>query len=719
MRATTVALLVLGCLAVVIVLPSCGGGGGSGQACSIAVTSTPSGASITLDGVATGNTTPHTFSNLAAGNHTLQLALTDYQSAERTRNVAAGQTWNASFTLTGGGGGETSHVTFTSTPPGAQVDKRGSPTAAWQPVGTTPIERDWPAGTYLLRMTLSGYQTWTGQVTLVNGQPETVSATLQPAAPGTCTINVESSPGGAAITIDGQDTGETTPHVFTKPPGTYRVRVTRDGYYDAERTRELSADDTWEPLFWLYRGNGETSWVTFTSTPPGALVTVLSSTVTGFSPGAMASTPVEVNWPAGTYQLRMTVGGAVYDKWEGAVTLAGGQPAKVHATLPPLTGPGTLDVTSTPAGAAISINGQDTGQTTPHIFGNLTPGRYAVRLTLGGYKPWSQEFDLVAHQTWRISPVLQEETWIEQQADPARFVLHGPALFGLADDADQDNLSDTWESILIGTLNPVLELAEGEDFMARQRADGHAVYNFCRVAPYVFGGEQYVVIWFCVTWTMDYGRLSFESHWGDVERVVMALRVTEAPDERQGLEVRYVYMAAHESTTGRNNDHSWAYWPGDGYLRWMRSGDGPYRVHVQASEGKHAMYATEGLGESARLTELWWVLPDVYECCGGGPLMCVQCINVGEPNHQYFNLIDNAPAGPASPAGLFPGEYVWDLNRPFAGGGPVRWPDEYSDPDSGVDAANTGPMRGKIENVPPRLAVALNGGSVPWPWDYD
>ncbi|MGD9495440.1 MAG: PEGA domain-containing protein [Armatimonadota bacterium] len=87
-------------------LPSCdngggGGGGGGTQVCSINVTSTPGGASITLDGVATGHTTPHLFSDVVAGTHTVRVSLAGYACDEpqRQRIVTAGETWNVSFTF--------------------------------------------------------------------------------------------------------------------------------------------------------------------------------------------------------------------------------------------------------------------------------------------------------------------------------------------------------------------------------------------------------------------------------------------------------------------------------------------------------------------------------------------------------------------------------------------------------------------------------------------
>jgi hypothetical protein len=45
---------------------------------------------------------------------------------------------------------------------------------------------------------------------------------------------VTTQPRGARIFVDGRDTGQTTPAVITVKPGTYRVRLERDGFAPSE-----------------------------------------------------------------------------------------------------------------------------------------------------------------------------------------------------------------------------------------------------------------------------------------------------------------------------------------------------------------------------------------------------------------------------------------------------------------------------------------------------
>ncbi|MFH1891408.1 MAG: PEGA domain-containing protein [Candidatus Zixiibacteriota bacterium] len=63
------------------------------------VSSTPSGASITLDGTAETDTTPATFTDIDSGSHTITLSKAAYDDWDSTVNVPAGGTATATATL--------------------------------------------------------------------------------------------------------------------------------------------------------------------------------------------------------------------------------------------------------------------------------------------------------------------------------------------------------------------------------------------------------------------------------------------------------------------------------------------------------------------------------------------------------------------------------------------------------------------------------------------
>jgi len=66
---------------------------------SIYMTSVPSGATITIDGVATSFTTPHTFQNVKTGNHSINLAREGFKTGQANVSVSSGQTVNAEITM--------------------------------------------------------------------------------------------------------------------------------------------------------------------------------------------------------------------------------------------------------------------------------------------------------------------------------------------------------------------------------------------------------------------------------------------------------------------------------------------------------------------------------------------------------------------------------------------------------------------------------------------
>lgn len=122
------------------------------------------------------------------------------------------------------------NVNITSTPSGARV---------WlAPSGQTPVDQgvNTPAnltplgfGNYDIRLVLSGYQDWTGTIS-VSSDTTTLSATL---TPSTGNLNITSTPSGARIYIDDIDRGVVTPNTITAlSSGTHNLRLTLTNYND-------------------------------------------------------------------------------------------------------------------------------------------------------------------------------------------------------------------------------------------------------------------------------------------------------------------------------------------------------------------------------------------------------------------------------------------------------------------------------------------------------
>lgn len=69
-------------------------------------------------------------------------------------------------------------------------------------------------------------------------------APAQPSAPAVTTLNLNSDPAGATIFIDGNPMGKTPTSLKGVDPGEHVLRLSKDGYVDAETTITLSTGET-------------------------------------------------------------------------------------------------------------------------------------------------------------------------------------------------------------------------------------------------------------------------------------------------------------------------------------------------------------------------------------------------------------------------------------------------------------------------------------------
>ena len=139
-------------------------------------------------------------------------------------------------------------------------------------------------------------------------------------------------------------------------------------------------------------------------------------------------TPLDVaDLPYGDYEVRLDLKG--YLSATRRTSLTEGAPAgRVRASLkkapPPM---GTVEIVSTPPGAAVSIDGQPSG-TTPVSAVSLTPGAHTVRLTLEGHEPWSGELRVVAGWSGRMEASLRalpKAPPTPEPIDPTRIYADG------------------------------------------------------------------------------------------------------------------------------------------------------------------------------------------------------------------------------------------------------------------------------------------------------
>ncbi|MDO8583613.1 MAG: PEGA domain-containing protein [bacterium] len=140
---------------------------------------------------------------------------------------------------------------------------------------------------------------------------------------------------------------------------------------------------------------------------------------------------------------------------------------------------GTLIVDTSPAGASIVIDGQDTKTVSPITFQNVAPGLHQVVLSKSGYHTWNQRIDVRAEQVSFANHI-----FLWRQSEPA-LTLAGPFIRATADPLNQKLaiISQTPTALTLGYWSPSSGLvaqrplvnATNADLQLRWRADGGAL----------------------------------------------------------------------------------------------------------------------------------------------------------------------------------------------------------------------------------------------------
>ena len=142
---------------------------------------------------------------------------------------------------------QTAVLIIESTPNGAQVEINGQPAAGFR----TPTRDDVPAGQSVrVRVFKSGFSEHTTEVILRGGETRRIPVKL---AKNLGTLEITASPRGgvvernrsftANVSINGKPVGKTPRTLSTLDiPGTYRVRVTKDGFKPYEVTRSFETE---------------------------------------------------------------------------------------------------------------------------------------------------------------------------------------------------------------------------------------------------------------------------------------------------------------------------------------------------------------------------------------------------------------------------------------------------------------------------------------------
>lgn len=252
-------------------------------------------------------------------------------------------------------------------------------------------------GTTDISISRSGYNTFTTAEYVFSDK--TFSYVLSPAGIAKGSIHFVSLPVGAEIFIDNTDQVVKTIYTVTDiPAGEHSFTLKLAGYNDFTGKVMVLG--------------GSVAEVYVVLTPSGAGALYIAS-----SPGSadiiIDGQPQNVKTPAaitglsaGNHEVKLTKTG--YQDLTQTVLITAGITTYLSTTLTVLPGIGTLEISSTPAGARVFIDGIDTQKVTPASITNLSSGEHTYKLVLSGYKDATATFAIEPGKTKTVSVTLEK-----------------------------------------------------------------------------------------------------------------------------------------------------------------------------------------------------------------------------------------------------------------------------------------------------------------------
>ena len=180
--------------------------------------------------------TPCSFNDLNPAQYSLEVTKDGYQPMQTALQVKSGVALDQKVHLDALATG----LLVSSKPPGADVFINGAKQS-----GQTPVTLPLGPGSYNLVLRMPGYEAYAGSVVVKDNiqtqqDVELKAKNMQHVA----WAEVDSTPKGAEIFVDGSPTGETTPARVQVPAGIHTIMVRLDGYQQARRTFQASVGGT-------------------------------------------------------------------------------------------------------------------------------------------------------------------------------------------------------------------------------------------------------------------------------------------------------------------------------------------------------------------------------------------------------------------------------------------------------------------------------------------
>jgi hypothetical protein len=294
----------------------------------------------------------------------------------------------------------TADLTIISAPGGATVTIDGAYVGTTSAGSTAPLVVTVNAGTHAIAVSMPGYQPSVTTLQVNAGEARTLSITLT-SSPPSGAVYVASTPGSASVTLDGGSAQTTPANYSAVAPGTHSVKITKPGFVPWSKTVTVEAGKTVK-VNAILSAAPDVGTLSITSNPSGADI-YLDGTYWGYTPMTIG------NVVQGGHEVRLLCAG--YQPWTQTASVAGGQTTQMTAVLIPMPAgtTGDIAVSSSPAGAAIYLDGAYRGTTAsgnPIDITGIAPGTHTITLKQSGYSDYVTGVQVSAGRTTTVSATL-------------------------------------------------------------------------------------------------------------------------------------------------------------------------------------------------------------------------------------------------------------------------------------------------------------------------
>jgi len=229
-------------------------------------------------------------------------------------------------------------------------------------------------------------------------------------------VSISSQPSGATVIIDGRDRGTTPVTLFDLAPGRHHLKYRLAGY--GERDRFFTTDEG--PFIEKNEVLSEEKGLLLLKTEPAGADIQIDGVSVGQTPRLVTTLPVK-----GVYSVRFRKAG--YQDQTISVRFEGRKPLVREERL--VLASGTIDVTSEPAGAEVTVNGIVRG-VTPLEVTDVPKGRATVKFHLDGYEDEIRDLAISAGDRQNLPVVMKGlpgTLHLVSVPDGARFYVNGEA----------------------------------------------------------------------------------------------------------------------------------------------------------------------------------------------------------------------------------------------------------------------------------------------------